>query len=79
MMRDACARQVPKVDFNGTSDFFARWATGTTRHMSIRIYRSSLRGRAARLIRTTSRRLQTVTKVTPRDGAGPETLPVPPE
>lgn len=79
MMRDACTRHVPKVDFNGTSDFFARWATGTTRHMSIRIYRSSLRGYGARLIRTLSRRLQTVAIVNPRDGAGPETLPVPPE
>ena len=44
MMRDACARHLPRVDFNGHSDFFARWATGQNARMTIRLYRNSLRG-----------------------------------
>ena len=75
MMRDACAREVPKVDFNGTSEFFSRWATGSAPHMSIRIYRPSLRGRGARLIRSVSRRLRTGTRTNVRDADGPETPP----
>lgn len=75
MMRDACARGVPKVDFNGTSEFFLRWATGTAPHMSMRIYRASLRGRGARLIRSLSRRLRAGPGTSQRDGDAPETLP----
>ncbi|MFC2968283.1 GNAT family N-acetyltransferase [Acidimangrovimonas pyrenivorans] len=56
MMRDACARRLPRVDFNGHSDFFARWATGQDARMSIRLYRNSLRGRGARLLRGLGRR-----------------------
>lgn len=51
MMRDGCERGLPRVDFNGRNDFFERWATGTTGHMSVRIYRRSLRGRIARAVR----------------------------
>jgi hypothetical protein len=75
MMRDACARGVPRVDFNGTSEFFLRWATGNAPHMSIRIYRASLRGRGAKLIRSVSRRLRSGTKISQHDGAAPETPP----
>ena len=75
MMRDACARGVPKVDFNGTSEFFLRWATGTAPHMSMRIYRASLRGRGARLIRSLSRRLRAGPGTSQFDGDAPETLP----
>lgn len=55
MMRDACNRGVPRVDFNGSSEFFARWATGQTRHVCLRIYRPSLRGRAAQAMRSARR------------------------
>lgn len=75
MMRDACARGLPRVDFNGTSEFFSRWATGQTAHMSIRIYRPSLRGLSARLIRTVSRSLRPAAQTTRQDDAGPETPP----
>lgn len=56
MMRDACARHLPRVDFNGHSDFFARWATGQNARMTIRLYRNSLRGHGARLLRGLGRR-----------------------
>ena len=51
MMRDACERRLPRVDFNGRTEFFKRWATGTTEHVSIQIYRRSLRGRIAQAAR----------------------------
>jgi Acetyltransferase (GNAT) domain len=73
MMQDACTRRLPRVDFNGTSAFFARWATGQTRQMSIRIYRRNLRGRGAQTMRALLHRLRR-----PSDAA-PETLPAPPE
>lgn len=58
MMRDACARGVHRVDFNGSNAFFARWATGTTRHVSVRIYRPGLRGLLAQGGRRTKLRLR---------------------
>jgi CelD/BcsL family acetyltransferase involved in cellulose biosynthesis len=72
MMQDACARALPRVDFNGSSPFFARWATGQTRHMSIRIYRPTLRGRSAQTMRSLLQRMRRPTD------AAPETLPAPP-
>ena len=79
MMRDACARGLPRVDFNGSSDFFSRWATGTTPHMSIRLYRASLRGRGARLVRFVSRRLRAGPGTIPDAADTPETRPGQPE
>lgn len=71
MMRDACARQLQRVDFNGTSPFFARWATGSTAQMSIRIYRNNIRGRCAQNMRSLLRRLR------PPIDVAPEILPAP--
>jgi CelD/BcsL family acetyltransferase involved in cellulose biosynthesis len=73
MMQDACARGLQRVDFNGSSPFFARWATGQTLHMSIRIYRPTLRGRGAQTMRSLLLRMKRPTD------AAPETPPVPPE
>jgi CelD/BcsL family acetyltransferase involved in cellulose biosynthesis len=55
MMRDACQRGLSRVDFNGRTDFFGRWATGTTQHLSVRIYRFGLRSRLAQAVRRTRR------------------------
>jgi CelD/BcsL family acetyltransferase involved in cellulose biosynthesis len=58
MMQDACTRGLPRVDFNGSSPFFARWATGAAAHMSLRLYRGSLRGRGAQVARGVLRRVK---------------------
>jgi len=50
-MRDNASRGMRKMDFNGQSDFYARWATGETSHQTLRLYRQTLRGRAARHLR----------------------------
>lgn len=69
MMNDACTHRLPRVDFNGTSPFFARWATAEKQQISIRIYRASLRGRGAQTLRMVLNQLR-------RPGAAaPETLP----
>lgn len=51
MIKDSASRGISRVDFNGTSKFFSRWATGEIDHFSIRIYRSSLRGKLAQFTR----------------------------
>lgn len=51
MIRDTVTRGLSRVDFNGTSKFFSRWATGHIDHFSIRIYRSNLRGKLAQAAR----------------------------
>lgn len=45
MMADAAACGIRQVDFNGSSPFFARWATGVTALASVRIYAPTARGR----------------------------------
>jgi hypothetical protein len=42
MMRDACERGLAEVDMHGSTEFFARWATGQRAHASIRLYRRGL-------------------------------------
>lgn len=49
MMRDAAGRGVSYVDFNGHSDFFARWATGQSTSWTVRLCRPTLRGQAVRV------------------------------
>ena len=44
MMRAACDEGLDEVDMHGNTDFFARWATGSRAHQSIRIYRPGFRG-----------------------------------
>lgn len=51
MMRDSAERAFRRVDFNGNSDFYARWATGETPHVTLRFYATTLRGRLARTLR----------------------------
>lgn len=51
MMQDACARRLGRVDFNGHSPFFARWATGLRSHLNWRLYRPGPAGHTARLAR----------------------------
>ena len=52
MMRNACTRALARVDFNGSSAFFARWATGHVQTRTLRIYRPGLRAGGARAARS---------------------------
>lgn len=58
MVRDACDRGLSEVDMHGTTDFFARWATGQRAHRSLRLYRPGLRGQALQTIRRAVKSLQ---------------------
>lgn len=51
MMRDACTHGLTEVDLHGTSDFFARWATGSRSHASVRVYRRGWRGALLQAVR----------------------------
>jgi len=51
MMRDAFDRGIRRVDFNGASHFFSRWATDRLAHGSLRIYRKTLSARVGRIAR----------------------------
>jgi CelD/BcsL family acetyltransferase involved in cellulose biosynthesis len=52
MMQAVAEDPRQRIDFNGTSPFFARWATGETRHVTLRLYRASWRGHALHRSRT---------------------------
>ncbi|EEW24155.1 GNAT family N-acetyltransferase [Rhodobacter ferrooxidans] len=58
MMEDAAQRGLRRVDFNGNTPFFARWATGATAHQNWRLYRPGLAGQAIRLARAGVARLR---------------------
>ena len=51
MMKDASLRGLVRVDFNGASPFFARWATGDRQHLNWRLYPKGLSGQTLRLAR----------------------------
>jgi len=55
MMKTACEAGLEEVDMHGDTEFFARWATGTRAHQSVRFYRPGLRGRALQAARKWSR------------------------
>jgi CelD/BcsL family acetyltransferase involved in cellulose biosynthesis len=55
-LRDCTSRGLKRLDFNGNSEFYSRWATGETAHVTLRFYRRSLRGRAAQMARRLGRR-----------------------
>ncbi|WP_167620233.1 GNAT family N-acetyltransferase [Paracoccus ravus] len=58
MLRDGCARGLTEIDMHGTTDFFARWATGQRRHVSLRLYRPGVRGQALQAARLLAKSLQ---------------------
>ncbi|MCT4558973.1 MAG: GNAT family N-acetyltransferase [Pelagimonas sp.] len=58
MVQDACARGLAEIDMHGTTEFFARWSTGTRAHSSLRLYRPGLRGTALQQARRLNRRLE---------------------
>lgn len=58
MMEDAAARGLARVDFNGNTPFFQRWATGEVTHRNWRLYRPGTAGQAMRLARAGLRGLR---------------------
>ncbi|TVQ55529.1 MAG: GNAT family N-acetyltransferase [Rhodobacteraceae bacterium] len=69
MMADAAARGLPRVDFNGHTPFFARWATGETRQVQMRVYARGLRGQAAWMARRVRRRASRAARSVGADAA----------
>lgn len=60
MMEDAAARGVARVDFNGNTAFFQRWATGAVIHRNWRLYRPGAAGQAIRMARAGLRGLRRI-------------------
>lgn len=50
-VRDIATRGFRRLDFNGKTEIYKRCASGETSHQTLRIYRPTLRGHAARYLR----------------------------
>lgn len=55
MVRHACEEGFAEIDMHGTTDFFARWATGEREHASLRVYRPGLGGQILQQARKADR------------------------